>query len=67
MTIIVFEGILIGRPRTLHFSNNVMAVNCIHTDVQARMNGEDSKIRVGSEETQFKNDSVNCGKPHFMR
>ena len=23
------------------FSNNVMAVNCIHTDVQARMNGED--------------------------
>lgn len=25
------------------FSNNIMAVNCIHTDVQARMNGEDSK------------------------
>ena len=24
------------------FSNNIMAVNCIHTDVQARMNGEDS-------------------------
>jgi len=23
------------------FSNNIMAVNCIHTDVQARMNGED--------------------------
>lgn len=23
------------------FSNNVMAVNCIHTDIQARMNGED--------------------------
>ena len=44
------------------FSDNIMAVNCIHTDVQARMNGEDSKIRVGSEETQFRNDSVNCGK-----
>ena len=24
------------------FSGNIMAVNCIHTDVQARMNGEDS-------------------------
>lgn len=24
------------------FSNNIMAVNCIHTDVQPRMNGEDS-------------------------
>ena len=24
------------------FSNNIMVVNCIHTDVQARMNGEDS-------------------------
>lgn len=24
------------------FSNNIMAVNCIHTDIQARMNGEDS-------------------------
>lgn len=24
-----------------NFSNNIMAVNCIHTDVQARMNGED--------------------------
>ncbi len=24
------------------FSNNIMAVNCIHTDVQARMNGMDS-------------------------
>ena len=24
------------------FSNNIMAVNCIHTDVQSRMNGEDS-------------------------
>lgn len=23
------------------FSNNIMAVNCIHTDIQARMNGED--------------------------
>lgn len=23
------------------FSNNIMAVNCIHTDLQARMNGED--------------------------
>lgn len=23
------------------FSNNIMAVNCIHTDVEARMNGED--------------------------
>ena len=23
------------------FSNNILAVNCIHTDVQARMNGED--------------------------
>ena len=23
------------------FSNNIMAVNCIHTDVQARLNGED--------------------------
>ena len=23
------------------FSNNIMAVNCIHTDVQCRMNGED--------------------------
>lgn len=44
------------------FSNNIMAVNCIETDVQARMNGEDSRIRVGSRETQFKNDSVNCGK-----
>lgn len=25
------------------FSNNIMAVNCIETDVQARMNGEDSR------------------------
>lgn len=24
------------------FSDNIMAVNCLHTDVQARMNGEDS-------------------------
>ena len=24
------------------FSNNIMAVNCIHTDIQSRMNGEDS-------------------------
>lgn len=24
------------------FSNNIMAVNCIHTDIQCRMNGEDS-------------------------
>ena len=24
-----------------NFSNNIMAVNCIHTDVQSRMNGED--------------------------
>ena len=23
------------------FSNNIMAVNCIHTDIQSRMNGED--------------------------
>jgi len=27
--------------RYFEFSNNIMAVNCIHTDVQARMNGED--------------------------
>lgn len=27
------------------FSNNILAVNCIHTDVQARMNGMDLKIR----------------------
>lgn len=36
------------------FSPNIMAVNCIHTDVEARLNGMDSKIRVGSGETQFK-------------
>ena len=41
--------------RYLDFSNNIMAVNCIHTDVQPRMNGEDSIVRVGSGETQFKN------------
>lgn len=30
------------------FSPNIMAVNCLHTDIQARMNGEDStKVRVG--------------------
>lgn len=28
--------------RYFDFSNNIMAVNCIHTTVQARMNGEDS-------------------------
>ena len=39
----------------MDFSNNIIAVNCIHTDVQSRMNGMDSNfIRVGSEETQFK-------------
>ena len=27
--------------RYFDFSNNIMAVNCIHTDIQARMNGED--------------------------
>ena len=27
--------------RYFKFSNNTMAVNCIHTDIQARMNGED--------------------------
>ena len=27
------------------FSSNILAVNCIHTDVQARMNGEDLKNR----------------------
>lgn len=27
------------------FSNNIMAVNCIHTDVQSRMNGEDSNYQ----------------------
>ena len=38
------------------FSNNIMAVNCIHTDVQARLNGEDFDLTkwVGSVETQFK-------------
>lgn len=38
------------------FSNNIMAVNCIHTDVQARLNGEDFDLTkwVGSAETQFK-------------
>ena len=39
--------------RYFNFSNNIMAVNCIHTTVQARMNGEDSKIRVSFVETQF--------------
>lgn len=29
--------------RYFKFSNNILAVNCIHTTVQARMNGEDSK------------------------
>lgn len=40
-----------------NFSNNIMAVNCIHTDVQCRMNGEDFDLTqwVGSGETQFKN------------
>lgn len=39
----------------MDFSNNIIAVNCIHTDVQSRMNGMDSNfIRVGSGETQFK-------------
>lgn len=28
------------------FSNNILAVNCIHTDIQARMNGEDLE-RIG--------------------
>ena len=28
------------------FSNNIIAVNCIHTDVQSRMNGEDFLIEV---------------------
>lgn len=28
--------------RYFDFSNNIMAVNCINTDVQSRMNGEDS-------------------------
>jgi len=26
----------------MDFSQNIIAVNCIHTDVQARMNGMDS-------------------------
>ena len=30
-----------------NFSNNIMAVNCIHTTVQARMNGEDSNNNQG--------------------
>lgn len=39
------------------FSNNIMAVNCIHTDIQSRMNGEDFDLTkwVGSKETWFKN------------
>ena len=28
--------------RYFELSPNIMAVNCIHTDVQSRMNGEDS-------------------------
>ena len=44
----------------MDFSPNIIAVNCIHTDVQSRLNGMDSIIRVGSWETKFKNQSVNC-------
>ena len=38
------------------FSNNILAVNCINTDIQARMNGMDFDLTkwVGSVETQFK-------------
>ena len=33
------------------FSNNIIAVNCIGTDIQSRMNGMDSTVRVGFRET----------------
>ena len=41
----------------MDFSPNIMAVNCIHTDVQCRLNGADFDLTnwVGSEETQFIN------------
>ena len=46
--------------RYFKFSPNIMAVNCIHTDIQDRMNGCDFDLTywVGLEETLFKKQSV---------
>lgn len=50
--------------RYFPFSDNIMAVNCIGTDVQSRANGCDSNFGVGSAATLFKNQSVNCLEAH---
>lgn len=46
------------------FSANIMAVNCIESDIQARANGMDFDLTywVGLEETLFKKQSVKIGK-----
>lgn len=37
----------------MDFSKNIIAVNCIQTDVQSRLNGMDSKFRISSVEIQL--------------